>query len=168
MIIIYMQICILDYNYLHSYRQTEWNVICLSFKNLKLQEKLFEMRLDSVPHHHGSHGKIFWQWGNSDHCFKPILKSVCSNCHVRKELLSALWLSLQYTVDERDNKEQEKERKEQKKESKTLVHRQFVNFLCIAVTACPAFINQFVCVPVMYSTVPRHSRPYPHSCLYIS
>lgn len=83
------------------------------------------MCFDSVPQHYVSHGKIFWQWGKSDHCFKPILKSVCSNCHVWPKLLLAPRLSPQYSVDVRANKKQEKQTSK-KNQNKTLVHGRFL------------------------------------------
>jgi len=99
------------------------------------------MRSDSVPQHLRSHGKVFWQWGKSDHCFKPILKRVCSNCQAWHKLLLAQRRSLQSTVPNRKQGEGNKSGKE----SRTLVQRQFVNFLCVIVTLCPAFISCCVC-----------------------
>lgn len=78
-----------------------------------------------------------------------------------KELLMALWLSQQCSVDERDNEEQS-EGKKQKNKKKISVHRQFVNLLCIVVTACPVGTTGLLGGPVtsaMLSHPSHHTKP---------
>lgn len=87
---------------------------------------------------------------------------MCSNCHVWPKLLLALRLSPQYSVDVRANKKQEKQTS--KKTKTRLWSTGGFCSLCITVTTCLAFINRFMCVPVIYSMLSHLSPPYPPSC----